>query len=210
MNISYNIKIKYFLLLFLGMNSTYSIADDVIPIFVNGIPIFVPDPKSSPPIVKPEAKPAATNVPALVTSNEPLIASKHTKVGDGLHMESEVTVYRNGKIVSSTKSWSKNFVHGLRNHSMFAVISDSQGNAIWVTKAYTMRTVSGTGDIGGHSQRTDTNQDNAPIAIGKYAYSIRIYHDSGSLSSIRNTMKNAIKDTIVITNELKKAQEKLK
>ena len=101
---------------------------------------------------------------------------------------------------------------GLKGHSMFAVIADEKANAIWVTKAYKMKTVCGTMDVCSHRE-TDVDQEEAPSTIGKYASKIYIYHDAGDLSQNRqgqvNAVKKAIREATDIAKEVKDAVDML-
>lgn len=133
-------------------------------------------------------------------------------VKDHRVMETDVDIFRNGLIVMTTVSTSNKKWEGLTGHSMFAVIADDKGNAIWATTVYKMKTVCGTMDVCSH-RVTDVDQEQAPDAIGKYASSIYIYHDSGDLSQSRqaqvDSIKKAVHDATDIAKEVKDAVDQL-
>lgn len=138
-----------------------------------------------------------------------LNANKRDTVKDHRYMESDVTLYHNGKLVISTTSWSKKHNGGLKNHSVFVVCIDSNGNAIWASKTYKMTTIGGTLDVGTASEYKDVNEETAPPAIGENTSSIDIYHSAGDLSQNRASQVQDIKDSIstatAIANDVKNA-----
>ena len=141
-------------------------------------------------------------------NNNVLSKYQRDDVSDHRVMETTTDVFKSGLIVSKTISTSNKQWVGLKGHSMFAVVADKKGYAIWVTKLYEMSTVCGKRDICKH-RVTDTNQESAPVAIGEHASSIHIYHSSGNLSQSRkkqvNDAKKAIKEAGNIVKEVKDA-----
>lgn len=132
---------------------------------------------------------------------------KSTTVKDHRYMKSHVTVYNNGTMVMSTKSWSRKNNGGLKGHSAFFVNIDIHGNAIWVSKAYRMTTIGGKLDLSTPSEHTDTHSETAPAAIGKYTYSIDIYHNAGDISQTRDgqvdAVKKAVREAMSLGKEIK-------
>ncbi|WP_435020563.1 hypothetical protein TA3x_001899 [Tundrisphaera sp. TA3] len=147
------------------------------------------------------------------SQEEPLKANKRDTVKDHRYMESNATLYRNGKFVIQTRSWSKKNFQGLKGQSVFAVVVDGKGNAIWASKVHKCKTIGGTQDPGTASDRKDTNDEKWPEAIGQHAKSIDIYHDAGDLSQNRksqvNDIKEAVKSAGEIAQEVKNAIKKL-
>lgn len=137
-------------------------------------------------------------------ATEPLRATQKDTVKDHRYMKSKVTMYRNGKLVISTNSWSRKNWNGLKGHSVFVVIVDKKGNAIWASKSYRMKTIGGTKDLGTSSDHTDVNQETAPAAIGKHAHSIDIYHSAGNLSQNRDSQVRSIKKAIKTAEDIVK------
>jgi hypothetical protein len=138
------------------------------------------------------------------------VLSKYQRddVSDHRVMETTTEVFKDGLIVSKTISTSNKQWEGLKGHSMFAVIVDSKGYRIWVTKPYKMTTVCGKRDFCQH-RVTNVNQESAPAAIGKNASAIHIYHSSGNLSQDRqgqvDKAKKAIREAGDIAKEVKDA-----
>ena len=140
-----------------------------------------------------------------VVAAEPIKASKQDTVKDHRYMKSDVTLYKNGQLVISTKSWSRKANGGLKNQSVFVVCVDDNGNAIRVSNAFRMTTVGGTRDRFTSSEHTDVNQENTPPAIGQHTKSIDIYHSAGDLSQNRKSQVESVKEAIRIATDI--AQE---
>lgn len=150
--------------------------------------------------------------PYSASADEPVKASKEDKVKDHRYMKSDVTLYKNGKLVVETKSWSRKNFHGLKGQSVFIVCVDDKGNAIWASPAFRCTTVGGTKDPGTPSEHKDVHGEECPEAIGKHTKSIDIYHSAGDISQNRNSqvedIKEAVKAAGDIATEVKDAVEK--
>lgn len=105
---------------------------------------------------------------SVTNADEPVKASKEDTVKDNRYMKSDVTLYKNGKMVIETKSWSRKNFQGLKGQSVFVVCVDDKGNTLWASKAFRCTTVGGTKDLGTASEHKDVNNEECPEAIGKH------------------------------------------
>jgi hypothetical protein len=127
-----------------------------------------------------------------LSADEPVKASKKDTVKDHRYMESAATLYKNGKLVLETKSWSRKSLHGLKGQSVFIVCVDDKGNAIWASKAFKCTTVGGTKDVGTSPEHKDVHGEVFPEVIGKYTKSMDIFHDAGDISRNRQSQVDDI------------------
>lgn len=138
-------------------------------------------------------------------ANDQVKASKEDAVKDHRYMRSDVTLYRNGKLVIQTRSWSRKSTGGLKGQTVFVVAVDDKGNAIWVSQVHKLRTVGGRKDPTTASDRTDTNSETWPEVIARHTKSIDIYHSAGDLSQSRESQKRAILESAQAIKEIKEA-----
>lgn len=117
-------------------------------------------------------------------------------------METSATLYRNGKLVSETKSWSDKRLHGLKGHSFFIVCVDDKGNAIWASEAFKCTTVGGKADLATPSEHRDVHDVSLPEVIGKNTTSIDIFHDAGDISRNRKSQVEDIKEGVKAAGDI--------
>lgn len=129
-------------------------------------------------------------------------ASEQGDVASGKYMSTKATLSTNGLLTIETYSESKCMTEGLRGH-VVVVVYDRAGNAIWVSQDHRCTTRGGTWDPSCSSSGTDSWFEQFPEIVGQCATSLDIFHKDEGLGNMVGNIRRAIKESTVITGEIK-------
>lgn len=137
-------------------------------------------------------------------------ASRRDRVESKRYMDSDATLYRNGLFTVQTTATSEHWTRGLRGHSLFVVMVDEKGRAVWVSQLFRPPTIGGRTDPSTSSIRKDTFTENIPEVAAQATRSMDIFQSGGSLMNARADWIKRIKEMKDVAEELKRAQAALK
>lgn len=139
-------------------------------------------------------------------------ARQTVDVGYAKHMDSQLTLYRNGGLVADVESHSDNWIGGMRGE-LFGVIVDGAARAIWATDRFTCTTRGSFWDPFPSHGRDNFFQQ-LPEPVGRFAERIDIYQmdvlPGRDLKSVRDNFIQIVKGAGDIAAEIKAVRDQLK
>ena len=132
---------------------------------------------------------------AYAQADKAVVAEKDGDVGNKKTMNTDVTLYRNGRMVISTYSRSRHLTEGLRGR-LYVVCVDGKGNAIWATEPDKCTTRGSKGDLFTESAGSNTFDHDIPAAVAKATDKIDIYHSTDDLDGAYQKMVENIIKTV--------------
>ena len=123
----------------------------------------------------------------------PVNKHQRNEVGWGKFMDTNATLYRDGRLICSAKTENHNWTGGLRGR-LLVVGVDVRGNACWVSQEMWCTTRCSIPDISCASFGTDTLAESWPTEAAQIVDYIDLYQaDAASFVDLRKAIADAIK-----------------
>jgi hypothetical protein len=136
-------------------------------------------------------------------------ASKKEDVGHGKRMETQATLFRDGRLAVDSYTANNSWIGGLRGHIVVLTI-DAVGRAIWVSQDFACATRCSVPDVSCASYGRQSFFEQFPAVVGQYAERLEIYHaDAPSFVDLRNALIDGIKAVGDVAQGLKDEWERL-
>jgi len=141
-------------------------------------------------------------------SSQPLEASKEEYVGNQKFMHTTATLYRNGMLSVSTYSECQHATEALTGY-LDIVCVDDRGRQHWASKELRCTTRGSRIDFFTPSRGTDYFPEHYPEEVGRLPVRLDIYHSTCSLGNPLAGLKNVIKGTKDVYDEIKPLLDQL-
>lgn len=141
-------------------------------------------------------------------TREKLETEESQDLGHRKTIKTHVTLYGNGLIVTESETASRHPTEGLRAE-LFVILVDSNGNAIWVTKAYKCTTRGSRYDAFTPSRGSDAFSENIPEEIAECTSSLDVVHYDDSIADLRSKTIEALKKGTEVGQAVKEAWKNL-
>lgn len=138
---------------------------------------------------------------------EALVVEDEDKVAKGCRMHTTATLYRNGTLELKNRSWSENWLKGLKGHSLFAIILGENGRALGVSKLYYPPTVGAFLPKFAGCDKIQTYVDYVPEEVAQAAVGINVVHNEGP---VRDNWKQLVDNVKRVIEDAEDINEKLK
>lgn len=130
---------------------------------------------------------------ATPTPTAPVQATKNEEVGWGKRMNTQTTLYRDGRLFVSCYTKNDNWTGALRG-KILVVPVDAAGRSLWVSSEFRCTTRCSVPDFSCASYGKDTFFEQFPAAVGQHATRLDIYQaDTPSFVDLRNKLIDFVK-----------------
>ncbi|GGI04815.1 hypothetical protein [Egicoccus halophilus] len=148
---------------------------------------------------------SGTNIPAPQKRTGSLTARLYQDVGFRKRMETNATLYRDGRLVVDSFTRNDNWTGALRGRTL-AVIVDAQDRAIMVSNVFADPTRCSVADLSCASYGRQIHQQLFPLAIGQHAERVDLYTgDNVNFSDLRQRTIDVIRASRDIAKEVRDA-----
>jgi hypothetical protein len=143
--------------------------------------------------VPPEPGPAAPAAGYPMPPQTPVVKHQRDEVGWGKFIDTDVTLYRDGRLLCSVKTENNNWTGGLRGRLLIVGV-DMRGNACWVSQELQCTTRCSIPDFSCASFGRDTLSETWPPEGARIVDHVDIYQaDAASFVDLRRATVDAIK-----------------